>query len=500
MTRLLIPFLIISISFIAGPVAVGAEPDPSRKPSATAPPLLRSGDFAISLAETLGLGVVNDEVEAQSLLAAKGIAPRNGWFANYPVTPLVMGELRESVTNSSEAGRLAVTRTEALAAFDRLALDLGLAVDPSGGQAYAEAPPPGSEPPPVEAPYGEPPPVADSTYYGVEPPIMAYYPPPPAYLGYYDWVPYPFFFSGVHFSGFFILHDFHRIHRHHHFHGKHFHNKHFHKKHFGHFNGSGRRLISNQRFDRSLGQTVRVRPATALRAERIAARSDRRAARAEAAGRAVGGGRGVGRASVPAPVSNRGPGSALSSGGSTGGSESPRASRREERLERANAIRGSRDERRSLRSSGPPRGEAGRTRDLNALRERRSPNDFRSSGSFGRGGGSIQPSDSFRRRGDVARSSDGFRRGGDPFRSSDSFRGGRGSFRSSDSFRGSGSFRSSDSFRGGGRDSFRSFRSSGGGGRGGASFRSGRSGGSSGRGGGFSSRGGRGGGRGGGRR
>lgn len=493
MTRLLISLMILSVFVLLSAMTALAEPEPNAQPSTAAPPLLRSGDFAISLAEALGLGVVNDEVEAQSLLAARGIAPRNGWFANYPVTPLVMGELRETVINSSESGRLAVTKSEALTAFDGLALDLGLAVDPSGGQAYAEAAPPGSEsppggePPPGEAPYGEPPPGAESYYYGGEPPIMAYYPPPPAYLSYYDWVPYPFYYSGFPFSGFFILTDFHRIHRHK------FHGKHFHGKHFDHVNRSGRRLISNQRFDRGLGQTVRVRPRAALRAERLAATLDRRAARAAATGRALDAGAGVGRTSVTTAVNNSGAGSAVSSSG-TGGSDSLRASRRAERLERASAIRGNSGTGRSLRGSELSRGESERARGMNALRERRSSNDFRPSGSSGRGSRSFQSSDSFRSGGDFNRSRESFRRGGGSSGSSDSFRGARGSFRSSDSFRGSGSFRSSNSFRGGGGDSFRSFRSSDGGGRGGGSFRSGGSRGFSGRGGGFSSRGGGGGG------
>ncbi len=461
MTNLLISLTIMSIILMFGAAAVPAGPEPNPELTSAAPPLLRSGDFAISLAEALGLGAVNDEVEAQSLLASRGIAPRSGWFSNYPVTPLVMGELRESVINSSESGRLAVTRNDALAAFDSLAMDLGLAVDPSGGQAYAEAPPPGSEPPPAEAPYGGPPPPFDNSYYGGEPPILAYYPPPPAYLGYYDWVPYPFFYTGIPFSGFFILHDFHRVHRHHHFHHKH------HRKHYAYDGRSGRRLISNQRFDRELGQTVRVRPRTALRAERLAA--------------AVGD-----RAPAAVAPSNSGQGS-LSSFRDTSNAESSRDLRRAERLERANSVRGNAGEGRSFRGSELSRSETGRSRALNTLQERRGSNDFRSSGSSGRGDRSFRSPDSFRGRGDVARTPDSFRRGGD-------------SFRSSDSFRGSGSFRSSDSFRGGGGDSFRSFRSSGG--RGGSfrSFDSGGSSGFSGRGGGGFSRGGGGGGGRGGRR
>lgn len=127
------------------------------------------------------MGFIDDEVLAQSLLAARGIEPRAGWIANYPVTPLVMGELREALISSSESGRVDVTRAEALAAFDGLALELGLAVDHLAGQGYAEAPPPGGGLPPESLPYGEPP-VTGYYDYHAEPPILAYYPPPPVLL------------------------------------------------------------------------------------------------------------------------------------------------------------------------------------------------------------------------------------------------------------------------------------------------------------------------------
>ncbi len=495
MTRLLISLMIMSFILMFGATAVPAEPEPNPELSSAAPPLLRSGDFALSLAEALGLGVVSDEVEAQSLLAERGIAPRNGWFANYPVTPLVMGELREAVINSSESGRLAVTRNEALTAFDSLALDLGLAVDPSGGPAYAEAPPPSSEPPPGEAPYGEPPPAVSNYYYGGEPPMLAYYPPPPTYLSYYDWVPYPFFYTGIPFSGFFILHDFHRIHRHHHFHHKH------HRKPYAHDGRSGRRLVSNQRFDRELGQTVRVRPRTALRAERLAATVGDRGVRAAGAGIPADGGTAGDRAPAATALGSSGQGS-ISSLPVTPNTESSRALRRAERLERAAADRGNSGDGRPVRGSELSRSETERSGAANALQERRGSNDFRSSGSSRRVDRSFRSPDSSRGRGDFARTPDSFRRGGGDFvRTPDSVRRSGGSFRSSDSFRRSGSFRSSDSFRGGGGDSFGS--SGGGGRRGGGSFGSFNSGGSSGfsgrGGGGFSSRGGGGGGRGGGR-
>jgi hypothetical protein len=53
--------------------------------------LQREGNFAVKLVSALALGNTEDEVEAESRLAEAGIAPRNGWIADYPVTPDIIG-------------------------------------------------------------------------------------------------------------------------------------------------------------------------------------------------------------------------------------------------------------------------------------------------------------------------------------------------------------------------------------------------------------------------
>ena len=55
-----------------------------------------------------------------------------------------------------------------------------------------------------------PPEVINNYYYTDGPPVVTYYAPPEPYYYLYAWVPYPFWCSGFFFSGFFILHDFHR--------------------------------------------------------------------------------------------------------------------------------------------------------------------------------------------------------------------------------------------------------------------------------------------------
>lgn len=76
--------------------------------SALAPPLVREGDFAVKLAEAPGFGAIADEDDAGQPHAGIGWSPRNGWMADYPVTPVMLAELREAVMASSESGRLSI--------------------------------------------------------------------------------------------------------------------------------------------------------------------------------------------------------------------------------------------------------------------------------------------------------------------------------------------------------------------------------------------------------
>ena len=47
----------------------------------------------MQLAEALKLGPVADEAKAEELLSGLGIEPKNGWIAEYPVTPEVLGDI-----------------------------------------------------------------------------------------------------------------------------------------------------------------------------------------------------------------------------------------------------------------------------------------------------------------------------------------------------------------------------------------------------------------------
>jgi hypothetical protein len=168
--------------------------------------LVREGDFAVRLAETLKLGSPAGELEAMSALAAAGVAPQNGWIADYPITPDILDELESAVADAADSGRLTVSRDEALVAFRGLAVEFDLAAvaaAPERGDLQGE--------PPKSYPLHSDPAVVHNHYYSAGPPVVTYYPPPPDYFYLYAWVPYPFYWHSFWFPGFYILHDFNRV-------------------------------------------------------------------------------------------------------------------------------------------------------------------------------------------------------------------------------------------------------------------------------------------------
>jgi hypothetical protein len=170
--------------------------------------LIGEGEFAIKLAEALKLGQAKSEAEAENMLASAGIAPKNGWIANYPVTPDIIAELEKAIGEAVDAKGLSIPKNEALKALRTTALELELPIIAEVPDRYPESPPP-------TTPQYTPPSVIDNYYYTEGPPIVTYYPPPWDYYYMYAWIPSPFWCSGYFFPGFFILHDFHRvIHRH----------------------------------------------------------------------------------------------------------------------------------------------------------------------------------------------------------------------------------------------------------------------------------------------
>jgi hypothetical protein len=103
-----------------------------------------------------------------------GIAPKNGWIANYPLTPDVIGELQNAISAAADSGKIAMNKDQALKAFKDLIMDIE--------SQYA-----GVEPPPGKEPYPEP-------YYYPELYYYPYYYPYPYYYGGYYRFYHPYYY------------------------------------------------------------------------------------------------------------------------------------------------------------------------------------------------------------------------------------------------------------------------------------------------------------------
>ena len=194
----------LALFLMSSPAAYPQAKQTANNPPPVAPDLVREGDFATRLVSSLEMGTAENETEAETMLASAGIAPKNGWISDYPVTPDILGELEDAVAVAAESYRLSMDKDEALEALASVSADLGLSVVADTSGEYAEAPPPAS-------PQYTQPTVINNYYYREGPPVVTYYLPPPDYLYLYAWVPYPFWCSRFFFSGFFILHDFHKV-------------------------------------------------------------------------------------------------------------------------------------------------------------------------------------------------------------------------------------------------------------------------------------------------
>lgn len=226
-------------------------------------PLIPEGVFASELVKALKIGQAQDEAQAENMLSAVGIEPKNGWIAGYPVTPPIISEIEKGVALAADGRKLGMGKNQALQVVGDLKAKLGLSVTPgpvqsatsvapsgrpvsttiykyidkSGGVHFTdryesipkeyrgqiemiwETAQPESSGGPVNEKVGEevnnytanPTPEVINNYYDNQgPPVITYYPPPEPYYYLYSWVPYPFWWSGFYFGGFFILHDFHR--------------------------------------------------------------------------------------------------------------------------------------------------------------------------------------------------------------------------------------------------------------------------------------------------
>ncbi len=230
----LVVFATIMMALIMMPVmAVALSDQPGTTTPPLSQPLVREGTLATKLADALKVGPATNEAEAESSLSAVGIAPKNGWIADYPVTPDIAGELQTSLYDAAAAGRIPETKDSAAKAFQDVMTASNLSVAPGiSSPAANEASPPAY-------PEAE---VINNYYYEEGPPVVTYYAPPPAYVYLYSWVPYPFWGWDFWFPGFFVLVDF---------------DIRFHVRH-GH---EDREFITNHFRDPSTGRMSRIDPA-----------------------------------------------------------------------------------------------------------------------------------------------------------------------------------------------------------------------------------------------
>lgn len=213
MRNLVITMIAFSLMIMPFTAYGQLEQGSSNSPPPVSQQLVPEGEFALKLVTALKLGTVSNEAQAEEMLTSVGIAPKNGWIADYPVTPIIIGELQDSVAAAVDAHKLSMGKDDALKAFQGVTSEFGLAVVPGSPGQYAENQ--------AQLDPGE----INDYYYEEGPPIVTYYPPPWDYYYLYAWVPYPFWWGGFFFTGFFCLHDFHRdifVGNHHHFISNHF--------------------------------------------------------------------------------------------------------------------------------------------------------------------------------------------------------------------------------------------------------------------------------------
>lgn len=173
----------------------GAPPGPPVSAGPGTQPVTQ-GEFAVQLAEELGLSDDSDARAAADILSQVRIAPQLGrWNLDDPLTPELTYRLRRLTAAAAEAGWITVTPEQGLLAFDAAAALLGVTVPPDADtwdQASRNFT------------------VADS------PPLIYEVAPPPDLYPYYVWTPLAggFWRHNVLVTGVFVL-DTDRFFRHH---------------------------------------------------------------------------------------------------------------------------------------------------------------------------------------------------------------------------------------------------------------------------------------------
>jgi len=194
----------MSLMLLLPPATVDAQSGQMNSgPPSIGQQLVREGDFAFKLVSALAVGAPQDEVEAENLLTEVGVMPKNGWIADYPVTPDIIDELYIAVRDAAASDKIPMSEDVALQRLSDVIAQVGLSISTqSGGKTYTPQQP-GTHVSPSST-------VINNYYQDEGPPTVTYYAPPPDYYYMYGWVPFTFWSAGIWFPGFFILNDFHR--------------------------------------------------------------------------------------------------------------------------------------------------------------------------------------------------------------------------------------------------------------------------------------------------
>ncbi len=197
-----IPMLFLLMLSCAVPAHIGHFDYVGPPPIPIEAPLVREGDYAVRLARALELGAGN-EAEAQMRLSEMGVGPWSGWISNYPVTPAVLNEIKDSLIRAFASGRFDIAAgNELLGAMRYVNIQFGIDITPAPG----DIPPMGW----MSVRWYVTPGLISDYYSQSGPPVVTFYSPPDNFSGLYDRVSMPFWYSGYWFSGFYILHDYQR--------------------------------------------------------------------------------------------------------------------------------------------------------------------------------------------------------------------------------------------------------------------------------------------------
>ncbi|WP_347986815.1 hypothetical protein [Methylomonas sp. AM2-LC] len=238
-------------------------PAPALKSAPVAQALVPEGVYAIQLLPVLQQNATTNDAQAEAILIKLGIAPKNGWISDYPITPAVLGELDTTIGIAAEQGKIPLAKSQALKQVGelkvKLGLDIGISpspqtvtaspqihtiytyIDSKGSKMFTDdynsIPPtlraqakiisqssvtpsiapviptstPVLPPPTTSLPQAKPtvdPETLAGYYQNQGPPVITYYQPPDQYNNYYSWVPYPFWSGGYSYPGFYVLNNF----------------------------------------------------------------------------------------------------------------------------------------------------------------------------------------------------------------------------------------------------------------------------------------------------